>query len=226
MKEEVLNLGKLLVNELGLESSVDTLSRWMSHYIAEQMKKTEYSNGEEKKSAEEKCFETILKLWKHMSYYKNGLKPFEDFEPIFETLNRLNPDNGNPYYFQNEYSRRKADGDSENDVVAKYLSLATGVDEAARTWLKFIFKSAAEAAVDEKMKEWIEAAIPLSDNTAASLIVRILSNDEIDDFEDNSVYRVKYLEGRIEQLEGFRDFNEELISIYKKEIETRSRGGC
>lgn len=222
MKEEILNLGKLLVNEMGLETSVDTLSRWMAHYIAEQMKIIEFAEADEKKLAEEKCFETILKLWKHMSYYKSGFRPFEDFEPIFNTLNRLNPDNGNSYYFQNEYSRRKVDGDSKNDVVAHYLSFATGVDKVARIWLKFIFQSAAEAAVDEKMKEWIEAAIPLSDNTEASIIVHILSNDELDDFEDNPVNRVKYLERRIEQLEGFRDFNEELITMYKKEIESTS----
>lgn len=220
MKEAILTLGKRLVNELGLESSVDTLSRWMVHYIAEQMEIIEFAEEEEKKLAEEKCFETILKLWRHMSYYKSGLRPFEDFEPIFNTLNRLNPNNRNPYYFQNEYSRMKVDGDSKNNIVTQYLSLATGVDKVARIWLKFIFQSAAEAAVDEKMKEWIEAVIPLSDNAEASLIVRILSNDELDDFEDNSVNRVKYLEERIEQLEGFRDFNEKLISMYKKEIES------
>lgn len=222
MKEEILSLGNLLVNEMGLESSVDTLSRWMAHYIAEQMRIIEFAEEDEKKLAEEKCFETILKLWKHMRYYKSGLRPFEDFEPIFKTISRLNPDNKNSYYFQNEYSRRKADGESEKDVVAQYLSLATGVDDAARIWLKFIFQSAAEAAVDEKMKEWIEAAIPLSDNAETSLIVRILSNDELDDFEDNPVNRVKYLERRIEQLEGFRYFNEELISMYKKEVESKS----
>jgi len=219
MKEEILNLGKLLVNELGLESSVDTLSRWMAHYIAEQMKISEYAQEEEKNLAEDKCFETILKLWKHMTYYKGGLRPFEDFEPIFNTLNRLNPDNRDSFYFQNEYSRRKANGNSENDAVTQYLSLATSVDEVARVWLKFIFQSAAEAAVDDKMKEWIEAALPLSDNAEASLIVRILSNDELDDYEDNQENRIKYLERRIEQLEGFKTFNEELISMYRKEID-------
>ena len=65
MREEILNLGKLLVGELGLEYSVDTLSRWMAHYIAEQMRIIESTENDDKKLAEEKCFETILKLWKH-----------------------------------------------------------------------------------------------------------------------------------------------------------------
>lgn len=216
MKEEVLNLGKLLVNELGLESSVDTLSRWMAHYIAEQMRIIESAEEEEKMLAEERCFDTILKLWKHRSYYNGSMRPFEEFEPIFKTLDKLDPDNCNNYYFQNEYSRKN---NSEKDDITKYLSLATSVDEVARVWLKFIFQSAAEAAVDEKTKKWIEAALPLEDNSEASLIVRILSRDELDDYEDNQENRIQYLERRIEQLEGFKSFSDELISMYKKEMD-------
>lgn len=217
MSEEILKLGKLLVNELGLESSVDTLSRWMAHYIAEQMKIIDFAQEDEKKQAENRCFETILKLWKHMSYYNGGSRPFEDFKPIFDTLNRMNPDNENPYYFQNEYSPKKADGDNENNEVAKYLSLATLVDKTARVWLKFLFQSAAEAVVDDKMKKWIEAALPLSENTEPSLIIRLLSNTEPE--EDTQENNIKYLEKRIEQLEKFNAFSDELILMYKKEID-------
>lgn len=215
MNKEVLNLGKLLVNELGLESSVDTLSRWMAHYIAEKMKIAESSNLGEKDLAEEKCFETILKLWKHMRYYSGNLRPFENFESIFETLNRLDPDNRNTYYFQNAYSRKEFD---EDDIVSRYLALATSVDEVARVWLKFIFQSAVEAAVDEKSKEWIEAALPLQDNAEASLLVRILSFDELDDYENQKENKISYLERRVAQLEEFKAFNEDLISMYKHEI--------
>ena len=35
--DSVLALGKKLVDELGLDQSVDTLGRWMAHYIAEKM---------------------------------------------------------------------------------------------------------------------------------------------------------------------------------------------
>jgi len=33
--DDVLKLGKQLIAELGLDQSIDTLSRWMAHYIAE-----------------------------------------------------------------------------------------------------------------------------------------------------------------------------------------------
>ena len=69
-QKKAINLGKLLVNELGLESSNDTLSRWMAHYISEKMLLAEkLPEGEEKNKAEKDCFETILKLKKKQFFY-------------------------------------------------------------------------------------------------------------------------------------------------------------
>ena len=35
IQERAISLGKALVQELELEPGVDTLSRWMAHYVAE-----------------------------------------------------------------------------------------------------------------------------------------------------------------------------------------------
>lgn len=217
MNKEVLKLGELLVKELGLESSVDTLSRWMAHYIAQQMNEIENTTGADKQAAEENCFKTILKLWKHRAYYETGDKPFENFEPIFQTLDRLNPDHEEPFYFHSEYSARDKSDNTDN-AVKQYLLMATQIDEVVRVWLKFIFQHAAEQAVDEKTREWIKAAAPLVDNNEASLIVRILSKHDID--EKNGKEKTKLLKHRIEQLKGFREFNEALIAMYEEELET------
>lgn len=99
--------------------------------------------------------------------------------------------------------------------------MATKIDEIARIWLKFIFQKAAEQALDEKTKKWIEATAPLADNDEASLIVRILSdfdNDE-NDIEDNKEKKAKLFKHRIEQLKSFREFNEDLIAMYEEELE-------
>lgn len=217
MNKEVLKLGKLLVKELGLESGVDTLSRWMAHYIAQQMSEIENSTGADKQAAEEKCFETILKLWKHRAYYETGDRPFENFESIFQTLDRLNPDYEEPFYFQSEYSTKGKLNNTDN-AVKQYLLLAIQIDEVVRVWLKVIFQHAAEQALDEKTKEWIKAATPLTDNDEASLIVHILSEHDID--EKNRKEKTKLLKHRIEQLKSFREFNEELIAMYEEELET------
>jgi hypothetical protein len=35
--EKIIDLGKMLVKELGLEPGGDTLARWMAHYLAEKI---------------------------------------------------------------------------------------------------------------------------------------------------------------------------------------------
>ena len=59
---KIIKLGEKIVDELLLSNGVDTLSKWMAHYIAELIEKVKNSEGEEKEKYEKECFETILKL--------------------------------------------------------------------------------------------------------------------------------------------------------------------
>src|SRR6266436_3211912 len=79
---DILTLGCKLVEELGLEPSVDTLGRWMAHHIADLMLEAKSATGKEKELAEKNCFEAILALWKHRAELPNGKRPFEDLEPV------------------------------------------------------------------------------------------------------------------------------------------------
>jgi hypothetical protein len=187
----------------------------MAHYIAQKISEVETSIGEDKKGAEEKCFETILKLWKHRAYYDMGNKPLENFDPIFKTLNRLNPDNKEPFYFQPEYSTRNK-SDHKDDCIKQFLTMATQIDEIVRVWLEYIFQYAAGQAKDEKTKEWLEAAAPLADKDEALLIIRKLSEHNTDEngIDSGSII----LKSRIEQLKRYREFNEELICMYEEKI--------
>src|SRR3954464_10264175 len=100
MQQQIINLGKQLVQSFASEQhgDVDLLSRWMAHYIEQQMMAVENATGAEKVAAEERCFRTIVSLWEHRSTLPNGRRPFESFEPIFEALARLHPDQERPYY--------------------------------------------------------------------------------------------------------------------------------
>src|ERR1700719_935454 len=84
--EKVLALGRKLVEELGLEPSVDTLGRWMAHYIAELVDQVKTATGDERAVAEQRCFDAILSLWKHRSELPNGKRPFADLEPVMRAM--------------------------------------------------------------------------------------------------------------------------------------------
>ncbi len=86
----VISLGKRLVEELGLEPGVDTLGRWMAHYIAELIKAVEEAhNPKERKKAQERCCQTILKLWEHRTSLPDGARPLSNFEGVLKAIKSL-----------------------------------------------------------------------------------------------------------------------------------------
>lgn len=87
--DPVLQLGKKIVDELGLDQSVDTLSRWMAHYIAELIHSAETADTEDRSEKLSRCASAILDLWEHRSELPNGKRPFEDVEPILRALQSL-----------------------------------------------------------------------------------------------------------------------------------------
>jgi hypothetical protein len=88
--EAVIALGKRLVEELGLEPGVDTLGRWMAHYIAELIKKAEETgNSAERRMARKRCCEAILRLWKHRSSLPHGARPLANLESVLKAIENL-----------------------------------------------------------------------------------------------------------------------------------------
>ena len=95
--ERTINLGKQLVAALERDHSSKPVTHWMAHYIAELMIKAEDAKGDEQEATQRKCVEAILMLWKHRAALPRGVRPFEAFEDVIKTLERLNPDNKNSW---------------------------------------------------------------------------------------------------------------------------------
>lgn len=85
-EEAIIKLGEKLVKELDLEYSVNTLARWMSHYLAELIHNIDKAEtSQEKKLLQEECCDVILKIWSQ----KENLpikKPLDDLKPVIEIL--------------------------------------------------------------------------------------------------------------------------------------------
>lgn len=88
-EEAVLKLGKTIISELELDYTVNTLARWMAHYIAELIQKIETSKSEkEKKQLKKECCELILELWSKRERLPIK-KPTERLKPIISVLELL-----------------------------------------------------------------------------------------------------------------------------------------
>jgi hypothetical protein len=78
VQEHAIKLGKAIVEALGLQRSNDTLSRWMAHYISEQIAEAERTSGTERDGRQQNCWKTIRKLekhWEEWSYHRSSDSP-------------------------------------------------------------------------------------------------------------------------------------------------------
>src|SRR5680860_1410314 len=97
--DAILQLGKKLVDEFDLDTSTDTLGRWMAHYIAELILDAETAASEERIKKKLRCAKAILEFWKHRRDFPDGKRPFEDVEQILRILESLDPKCDTPRYF-------------------------------------------------------------------------------------------------------------------------------
>jgi len=227
-RKAVLELGKLLVKELGLEKGVDTLSRWMAHYVAEKIKYAEaLPDGVKKKNAEKECFSLVLDLWKHRWHYKSDRQPLRNFNHLFDILEKLDPEKEEPYYyrFDNAQSREKEDESFEPSDLKNLSPLALQIDKVARIWINYLLHEAAVKTKNEKLKKIIDRAVKLPDSMDAH-IIQIVFDDLMEDIDKKLVdqeeldrkSKIETLNRRIGELQKFKKVNEYLIGQFKKDL--------
>lgn len=226
IQERAINLGKALVQELGLENSTDTLSRWMAHYISEQIAFAENAPANEKAEAKQRCFDTILRLWDRRASLPNGRYPFKSFEPIFMALSKLDPDNPAPYYFDNfgfQETGNNGDSEEQNDELQLWINVALSIDAAARVLIEVALQQAAYDSKDEKIVAWLEKSIGISNNYDISIITHLIEDYQQDDVvKEISEKTQKELSSRIEKLDIFIEYSQILRNELIENLELTS----
>ncbi len=219
-QKRIIELGKFLVKELELEPGVDTLGRWMAHFIAELIERSEAADGKDKTQLEKRCFETILKFWGHRTSLPHGICPFENFEPIYEFIKRLSPGKDDYFYFEPPPNPTE-----EENEVKKWVQVASKIDTSARIWIKFALRMAARSATSEKTIRWFKKSGFL--NPPDTTIARLLLEYDFENFigfanSPSLNTDKKIIQQRIRDLKSIQRFNRELISFLEKELESAS----
>lgn len=189
----------------------------MAHYVGEQIAIAQNAKGVAKAEAEQKCFEAILRLWEHRAYLSAGTRPFENFDAIFRVLERLDPENKHPFFYDVEDDSSKNKSSRKLDEIKEWLDVAQSVDQAARVWIEYIFRQAALIAADEDTIVWLENSISSKNSDDVSLIVRLIGT-EAENSEKEQTAKKEKLEARIKQLEAFNELNHVLRSILISEL--------
>ncbi len=227
-QKAILVLGKLLVKELGIETSVDTLSRWMAHYLAEKITVAEgLPDGAKKNAAEKECYSLILELWKTRWSFKPDKQPLKHFQHLFTVLEKLDPDSEQPYYYRfNNREEKEIADDSFNPAELNNLTpLALQIDKVARIWIDFVLRDAAAKTKNERIEKIVEQAVKLPESMDAH-IIQIVIAEEVDELDNDLTIdhekkdrksRLRTLNKRIAELEKFKKVNEFILSQFKKE---------
>lgn len=245
-QQQAISLGKKLVQELSLEPGVDTLSRWIVHYIAEQIAIAESTEGAAKIAAEKRCFDSIMQLWQHRYALPNERSPFKDFVPIFETLQRINPENQKSIYIHWEYDSSNDPENAEESDLEKsrdWLRMALSVDKSARVLIESLLQLAAQQVTSEEVRAWLKftpKSIKNSDVLAIEAMVgKFDDEDDIDDEEGGRETQESILEdqelpdpktddpemrelaARLEYLEDFLGISTWLRDAFQEALESK-----
>lgn len=217
MPKDVLDLGRALVEELGLDPGVDTLSRWMAHYIAELIEETETAKVEERPAKFAKCADAILKLWQRRHQLPNGKRPFEDLEPILRALESLDPTDDTPRYFLSP--RMAVEETEQNAETRKWLDLADGLDYSAKILIRYCLTQAAQTALD-KSKDWVVLAETAGLEDGIDLpVIRIMTDEsDLTKASEPDDRAPKLLEDRISRLDGFIKMADALASDLRRQL--------
>lgn len=216
-----LELGRKLTRELDLDRSVDTLGRWMAHYIAELIRDVEKANDEERPAKMRACREAILSLWKHR-HELPGKRPFEELEPILRALESLDPDDSTPRYFRS--AKAAAEEADEKDETRSWLKLIDGLDYSARMLIRYCLTQAAQTALDKSV-EWVALAEAAGlDEGVEFLVTRVIVDEnnllKASNADDEARER---LEDRIDRLEAFTKMATALTSELRQQIQQAQR---
>jgi hypothetical protein len=221
---DVLALGKLLVKELDLEQSVDTLGRWMAHHISELIVEVEKTKGRDKADVEDRCREAILALWEHISVFPRGHRPLDNIEPILSTIQALNPENQARFY-QSE-AQSQVEQSTLSDEAKDWLKLSRGIDYSARLLIGMCLKKAANEITEEKC-DLLELAKSLDADTPRTFVVRFLTDkqEKSDKEKKTAIIReaIKTLRRRREQLREMVEMSERLVTSIDVDIESMEK---
>lgn len=219
--KDVLALGRLLVKELGLEQSVDTLGRWMAHHISELIVEADKTEGSDKADVEDRCRETVLALWDHISVFPRGHRPLENIEPLLATIQALDPEN-QAYFYQSE-AQSQIEQSTLSDQAKDLLELSLGIDYSARLLIGMCLKNAANEITEEK-RDLFELARSLDADTPKTYVVRILTDEQGKSGEEQKaeVIReaIKTLRNRRERLRKMVEMSELLASSIDDDIKS------
>lgn len=217
--DAIIKLGEKLVEELSSDR-VDTLGRWMAHYIAERIAEAESAPASGKKQLKDACAEEILKIWAHRKELPGGFRPFNDFEPVLRTLQSLDLDPQFPRYFDRLIAQDDREEEGSEAEAREWHKIAIGIDSAAKILIRVCLATSVAKAVD-RSRPWVALAESIADENANDIQTFrfLIDNADLMAAKDPKARDRKQLKEALEKLDGF----ESLVKALRKDLKSKLR---
>ena len=196
---------------------MDALARWMAHYVAELIQTAEAENGAERQAKMAACATAILELWKHRGRFPNGMRPFEEIDPILQALESLDLNSDQLRYYRSQL--HTTDEHADGAEARRWVEVAKGLDYSARMLIRYCLACAAERALD-RSEEWVALAEAAgADEGVEFPTIRFVSSEaELLRAEDPDDKQRKMIEDRIARLEGFQKISSEVVAHLRERL--------
>lgn len=220
--ENLIELGKRLVEEFKLEDKTDTLSQWMLHYLAELFERYNLSTSpEEKRTAGSEIKDTIFKLWDFRYQQSNSQSSFRNTESLISTLKKLNLDNDDVFY-SGLRDFRNAENTLDQSNPDYWYRYALELDKASRFLIRnCILKGYAITEADnQEIANLIKEFETLD---SYENLINLFYNDQSS--EDKEIRNIKNNISKIEELMGalalLKNDYEEKLKFYPEAVQVR-----
>jgi hypothetical protein len=144
--EEIISLGKKLVNEFAAKNDSSITLNWMSHYLSELILSAENeSDINKRKDLERECCQMILKVWEARSHYTSRAKPLHNIEHCLKILTALKDSSYTPYWDRFEGNKEEP-----------WVSFASKISEAYNDIILITILASCTSELLDREKEWLK----------------------------------------------------------------------
>jgi hypothetical protein len=213
--QEIIDLGKKLVEEFNSSGRCTTTTRWMAHYVAELIDRIETEKSQaQKKVLQKECCEVILKLWGNRNNFVDDVKPLANLKEPLSVLRALK---NNADDFPVWRSFRRAEDLTPWGVFMKH------VRDSSDDLLRIVLASSVLKKSMLKEKDWLKYKDLLSteEYEIIKTLDALLGNHEyslvhIDGRGPKKTYKNKQDEIFSKLLEVIESQKSEVLSLQKK----------
>ena len=206
-------IGAELTKTFNDAANHDLLTNWMARYLAEKLLREKEARGAEKAKLSEECAELVFKLWERRHTLPDGVRPFESFEPLFQTLQDLASTSPRNAYLRST-PRVKAPKD-----VADLLVLANDVDQAASTLIRYLLSAAVEK-IPVNNKRWAKLRDDIRPRPWDLEIVYVLTSEASEQLDEKTKLKSAEIREIERMLAAVRKF-ERLVPAFVTHFERR-----